>query len=132
MKNPKVAFTINTDVDVQPQHVLLVRGTASLEIVDGIPTEYPEASRKSLPQEQWEPHKNNTIDMKSAIWGPISSDIHEQQAGGEDGFSDRKLSNAWGESISESRAAEPEPMLQAWLANPGERKGPRANVPASP
>jgi hypothetical protein len=52
-KNPKVAFTINTEVEVQPPHVLLVRGTASLEIVDGIPIEYLEASRKSVPQEQW-------------------------------------------------------------------------------
>jgi len=53
-KNPKVAFSIDTEVNVQPPHVLLVRGIASLNIVEGIPTEYLQASRKGLPQEQWE------------------------------------------------------------------------------
>jgi hypothetical protein len=53
-KNPKVAFSINTEVDVQPPHVLLVRGTAGLKIVDEIPSEYLAPSRKSVPQEQWE------------------------------------------------------------------------------
>ena len=38
--NPKVALTIDTDT--QPPHVLLVRGTASMEIVDGVPPEYLE------------------------------------------------------------------------------------------
>jgi uncharacterized pyridoxamine 5'-phosphate oxidase family protein len=44
--NPKVALTIDTDV--QPYRALLVRGTASVEIVDGVPSEYLEASRKGL------------------------------------------------------------------------------------
>jgi hypothetical protein len=42
--NPKVAMTIDTDT--QPPHILLVRGTASVEIVDGVPDEFLEASRK--------------------------------------------------------------------------------------
>ena len=46
-KNPKVALTIDTDT--MPPHVLLVRGTASVEVVDGIPDEYLEASHKSVP-----------------------------------------------------------------------------------
>jgi hypothetical protein len=41
------------DTDTQPPHTLLVRGTASIEIVDGVPDEYLEASRKALPPEQW-------------------------------------------------------------------------------
>jgi hypothetical protein len=49
--NPKVAMTIDTDA--QPPHILLVRGTASVEIVDGVPDEFLEASRKVLPPEQW-------------------------------------------------------------------------------
>jgi Pyridoxamine 5'-phosphate oxidase len=49
--NPKVAMTIDTDT--QPPHVLLVRGTASIEIVDGVPDDYLEASRKGLPPEEW-------------------------------------------------------------------------------
>ena len=48
--NPKVALTIDTDA--QPYRALLVRGTASVEIVDDVPSEYLEASRKSLNDEQ--------------------------------------------------------------------------------
>jgi hypothetical protein len=44
--NPLVALTIDTETF--PPHVLLVRGTASLETVDGVPPEYLEASRKSV------------------------------------------------------------------------------------
>jgi Pyridoxamine 5'-phosphate oxidase len=43
---PQVALTIDTDTF--PPHVLLVRGKASLETVDGVPPEYLEASRKSV------------------------------------------------------------------------------------
>ena len=44
--NPLVALTIDTETF--PPHALLVRGTASLETVDGVPPEYLEASRKSV------------------------------------------------------------------------------------
>jgi pyridoxamine 5'-phosphate oxidase-like protein len=50
--NPRVALTIDTQT--QPPHILHIRGTASTEIVNGIPDEYLEASRKYLPPEQWE------------------------------------------------------------------------------
>jgi uncharacterized pyridoxamine 5'-phosphate oxidase family protein len=49
--NPKVALTIDTDS--QPPHVLLVRGTAHIEVVDGVPFEYLEASKKGIPEQQW-------------------------------------------------------------------------------
>jgi Pyridoxamine 5'-phosphate oxidase len=49
--NPTVAMTIDTDT--QPPRALLVRGAASVEIVDGVPDEYLEASRKGLPSEKW-------------------------------------------------------------------------------
>jgi Pyridoxamine 5'-phosphate oxidase len=42
--NPKVAMTI--DNTAFPPHVLLVRGTATVEIVDGVPDDYIEASRR--------------------------------------------------------------------------------------
>lgn len=45
--NPAVALTIDTNV--APQHVLLVRGTATVEIVDGVFAEYVEAARKLVP-----------------------------------------------------------------------------------
>jgi hypothetical protein len=48
--HPKVALTIDTET--MPPHALLVRGTASVEIVDGIPTEYLAASRRYVPSDQ--------------------------------------------------------------------------------
>ncbi len=51
-RNPKVALTIDTDT--QPPHVLLVRGTAQIDVVDGVPFEYLEASRKGIPEQQWQ------------------------------------------------------------------------------
>jgi len=47
--NPKVALTIDTEA---PYRALLVRGTASVEIVDGVPSEYLKASRKAMTDEQ--------------------------------------------------------------------------------
>lgn len=54
-QNPRVAITIDTQGF--PPRVLLVRGAASLELVDGVPDEYVEASRKLLDPDQvnaWE------------------------------------------------------------------------------
>lgn len=48
---PKVALTIDTET--QPPHVLLVRGTAAIDVVDGVPFEYLEASKKGIPEQQW-------------------------------------------------------------------------------
>src|SRR5215472_12756759 len=48
--HPEVALTIDTDAF--PPHVLLVRGTASLETVEGVPPEYLEASRKAVSEAQ--------------------------------------------------------------------------------
>ena len=50
--NPKVAFTVDTTA--VPPHVLLVRGTAAIDIVDGVPPEYLAASRKGIAPDQWE------------------------------------------------------------------------------
>jgi Pyridoxamine 5'-phosphate oxidase len=54
-QNPRVAITIDTE-DFPPK-VLLIRGSATVEIVDGIPDEYITASHKVVPEhdrEQWE------------------------------------------------------------------------------
>jgi pyridoxamine 5'-phosphate oxidase-like protein len=50
--NPKVAFTVDTNAF--PPHVLLVRGTAAIEMVDGVPPEYFAASRKGVGPDQWD------------------------------------------------------------------------------
>jgi hypothetical protein len=50
--NPKVALTIDTNTF--PPHVLLVRGTARVEIVEGIAPGYLEACRKYVGADQWE------------------------------------------------------------------------------
>ena len=44
--NPDVAMTIDTQSF--PPHILLVRGTATLRVVDGVPAEYLAASRKQV------------------------------------------------------------------------------------
>jgi len=54
-KNAKVALTI--DEDTYPPKVLLVRGTASVEVIDGVVPEYGKAARRYLGEEQgrgWE------------------------------------------------------------------------------
>lgn len=48
----RVAITI--DVPGPPPRVLLVRGRAVLETVDGVPDGYLQASRRAIPQEAWE------------------------------------------------------------------------------
>jgi hypothetical protein len=48
----RVAITI--DVPGPPSRVLLVRGRAALETVDGVPDGYLEASRRAIPREAWE------------------------------------------------------------------------------
>jgi Pyridoxamine 5'-phosphate oxidase len=48
--HPEVAMTIDTQTF--PPHVLLVRGTARLELVDGVPADYLAASRKQVGDEQ--------------------------------------------------------------------------------
>jgi hypothetical protein len=53
--DPRVAITIDTEG--YPPKALLLRGTASLEFVDGVPDEYVEGARKVVPTEQmaaWE------------------------------------------------------------------------------
>src|SRR5438105_1911401 len=50
--NPKVALTIDTATF--PPKVLTVRGTVSITVVDGIPPEYLEASKKLVTPEMWE------------------------------------------------------------------------------
>lgn len=55
-RNPRVAITIDT-IEPWPPRVLLVRGAASLELVDGCPDEYVEAGRKVTPPDiadDWE------------------------------------------------------------------------------
>jgi Pyridoxamine 5'-phosphate oxidase len=53
--NPKVALTIDTD-DFPP-NILLVRGEATLETVEGVPNEFVEAARRFVGDErmpEWE------------------------------------------------------------------------------
>ena len=46
----KVALTI--DGDTWPYHVLMIRGTANVRMVDGVPTEYAAAARRYMGVEQ--------------------------------------------------------------------------------
>jgi Pyridoxamine 5'-phosphate oxidase len=49
--NPKVALSIDTEGF--PPRVLLLRGTAHVEIVDGVPDVFLRASKKRVSDDQW-------------------------------------------------------------------------------
>ena len=52
-RNPRVALTIDTQ-DQWPPRVLLIRGAARVELVDGVPDAYVEAARRVVPPEHFE------------------------------------------------------------------------------
>ena len=51
VKNPRVAITIDTNG--YPPRILLIRGSASLELVDGVPGVFVEASRRIVPESEF-------------------------------------------------------------------------------
>jgi hypothetical protein len=68
-ENPRVAITIDTLLPWPPR-VLLIRGSATVELVDGVPDEYVEASRKALPAEvfpDWEAQVRGLYDQMVRI-----------------------------------------------------------------
>jgi Pyridoxamine 5'-phosphate oxidase len=52
-KSPRVALTIDTQ-DQWPPRALLIRGAARVELLDGVPDTYIEASRKLIPAEHFD------------------------------------------------------------------------------
>jgi hypothetical protein len=52
-QHPRVALTVDTQ-DQWPPRVLLIRGAARVELVDGVPDAYVQAGRKSVPAEHFE------------------------------------------------------------------------------
>jgi hypothetical protein len=52
-ENPRVALTIDTQ-DAWPPRVLLIRGVARVELIDGVPDSYIDAARKMVPPEHFE------------------------------------------------------------------------------
>ena len=75
--NPKVALTVDTSSF--PPHVLLVRGNAAVEVVDGVPDEFVEASRRFVGEEgmpAWEAgvralYKQMAIIRVTPTWAKI-------------------------------------------------------------
>ena len=75
--NPKVALTVDTDSF--PPHVLLVRGEAAVEVVDGVPAEFVEAARRFVGEEgmpEWEAgvralYKQMAIIRVTPTWAEI-------------------------------------------------------------
>jgi hypothetical protein len=73
----RVAITI--DVPGPPPRVLLVRGRAALETVDGVPDGYLEASHRTMPREAWEGfdtqvralYKRMTVIMVTPEWARL-------------------------------------------------------------
>jgi hypothetical protein len=52
-KSPRVGLTIDTQ-DQWPPRALLIRGAARVQLVDGVPDNYVEASRKLIPTEHFD------------------------------------------------------------------------------
>jgi hypothetical protein len=75
--NPKVALTVDTNSF--PPHVLLVRGEATVEVVDGVPDEFVESSRRFVGEEgmpAWEAgvralYKQMAIIRVTPTWAKI-------------------------------------------------------------
>ena len=66
--NPNVAVTI--DANDWPYHVLLIRGTAHVEIIDGVPDEYAAAARRYFGEEQgsaWAGQVSQIMDQMARI-----------------------------------------------------------------
>ena len=102
--DPRVALTID-DTDFPP-HILLVRGTASIEIVDGVPDEYLIASRRYVGDEGMPAfeqgvrglYKQMALIAITPIWAKLIDfettlpsaveKLIAQQAGGDDDGSD--------------------------------------------
>jgi hypothetical protein len=97
--HPQVALTVDTDTF--PPHALLVRGTAALETVDGVPPEYLEASRKSVGEAGMpafeaqvrqlyqqmvritiEPHWAKLLDFETRLPTPVENLIKRMTAAG--------------------------------------------------
>jgi hypothetical protein len=93
--DPKVALTVDTNSF--PPHVLLVRGEASLEIVDGVPDEFIESSRRFVGEDgmaEWEagvrvlykqmaiirvtPTWARIFDFETRLPGPVEELMREQ------------------------------------------------------
>ncbi|WP_448073949.1 pyridoxamine 5'-phosphate oxidase family protein [Georgenia yuyongxinii] len=68
-RNPAVALTIDTEV--HPPHILLIRGRAELDVVEGIPQEYLEANGtyKMTPEQrvEWEAEVSSLYDRMVRI-----------------------------------------------------------------
>jgi hypothetical protein len=60
-RDPRVAIAI--EAGTQPPRDLFIRGRADVEIVDGIPPEYLDASRKGIPPEQMAAFETQVRDM---------------------------------------------------------------------
>ncbi len=67
-RDPKVAITIDTD-DFPPK-LLLIRGTAEIDIVDGVPEEFIKGARRQVPAEgfaEWEAGSRALYDQMARI-----------------------------------------------------------------
>jgi hypothetical protein len=68
--NPAVAITVDTSPPSWPPNVLLVRGTATVNLVDGVFPEYVAASKKLVPAEEfprWEAGVHALYDQMARI-----------------------------------------------------------------
>jgi hypothetical protein len=79
--NPAVALTIDTNPPNWPPNVLLIRGTASVTLVDGTFPEYIAASKKLVPAQEfsdWEAGVRGLYDQMARIdIAPTWAKVHD-------------------------------------------------------
>lgn len=79
--NPAVALTVDTSPPTWPPNVLLVRGTATVALVDGVFPEYIAGAKKLTPAEEfpnWEAGVHALYDQMARIdISPVWAKIHD-------------------------------------------------------
>lgn len=99
-RHPKVAVTIDTEGF--PPQALLIRGAATLELVESVPHEYIEGGRRFMTAEQFvgweagvrdlyermvritiEPHWAKLLDFETTIPKAVEDLVRERQSGGD-------------------------------------------------
>jgi hypothetical protein len=64
-RDPRVALEV--DSETVPPNILLVRGTAEVEIVEGVPDEFLAASDKGVPDELWAAFEEQVRELYPAM-----------------------------------------------------------------
>ena len=131
---PEVAVTINTGSTPSEAKSLQVRGTAAVEIVDGVPGEYLAASRKTLDAEQVEMFEHQVRlmyeQMARISIAPQSARFYDFGAGRFPSFLSTLASEAEARARVSSWGTDPDPKEAEMAESQAQRESRLAKVRA--